>query len=334
MILLISTIAIQLVYAEYSGTYRIFTGLIFLSVLLFLVYFNINVLVPRFLFRNKLLKYTLCLSGCILFMLVVLIILQACNPSKTVDITETPVPLFTWLNLFTNIIVVGLLMSGFSAGLFFQHWLRFTQQISELETATMQSELESLKNQISPHFLFNMLNNANVLTKENPEEAARIIFKLNDLLKYQFNELDQGQVLLENEMHFLSDFLNLEKIRRDCFEFSVQKEGDTNLIMVPPFLFIPFVENAVKHNNDNKNLSYVHLLFKITDEYIYFECTNSKPARLKNNFGKEYGGLGLTNIQRRLDLLYGNDYSLKITDEENKFHIKLVLNKIVRHVRL
>ena len=91
----------------------------------------------------------------------------------------------------------------------FMHWLRYNLRIDELESMTLQSELKFLKNQINPHFHFNMLNNANVLIKRNPEEASKVLFKLEDLLRYQINDSSRERVSLASDIRFLNDYLNL-----------------------------------------------------------------------------------------------------------------------------
>jgi LytS/YehU family sensor histidine kinase len=171
-----------------------------------------------------------------------------------------------------------------------------------------------------------MLNNANELSKDKPNEAAQIIFRLNDLLKYQLNDSVKDKIKLSDDIQFLTDLLNLEEIRRDNFEFTVSTEGDINAIAVPPLLFTPFVENALKHGNDKK--SYIHLDFKIENEWMNFTCINSKPTIIKKNEYK-IGGLGLSNIKRRLELLYGQSHSLKIIENETTYTVKLYLKIIV-----
>ena len=120
-----------------------------------------------------------------------------------------------------------------------------TQLINELERSKTLTELEQLKNQINPHFLFNMLNNANVLTKKDPEKASQVLMKLSDLLRYQLYDSSRDKVLLTSDIHFLEDFLNLEKVRRDNFDYMISKEGNLSGVFIPPLLFISFVENAV-----------------------------------------------------------------------------------------
>ncbi|GHU62578.1 hypothetical protein FACS1894123_03770 [Bacteroidia bacterium] len=110
------------------------------------------------------------------------------------------------------------------------------------------------------------------------------------------------------------DCLNLEKLRRDNFEFSITADDSVEEILLPPLLFIPFVENAVKHNNDNRNLSFVRLRFARENDNLCFGCVNSKPLRPMRK--DEVGGLGLPNVRRRFDLLYGNRYRLEKTFED------------------
>jgi LytS/YehU family sensor histidine kinase len=203
----------------------------------------------------------------------------------------------------------------------FQHWVRNERHIAELEAARLRSELEQLQNQVNPHFLFNMLNNIIVLTRENPAEAADVLRKLSGMLKYQFRSFTKQVIRLGDDIRFLTDYLKLEKLRRDNFEFSITADAGVEGILLPPLLFIPFVENAVKHNNDNRNLSFIRLRFIRQDGNLCFTCINSKPLRpLRKD---EAGGLGLPNVRRRLDLLYGNRHHLEITENETTYTVQL-----------
>ena len=182
-------------------------------------------------------------------------------------------------------------------------------------------ELDLLQSKINPHFLFNMLNNANVLIKRNPEEASKVLFKLEDLLRYQINDSSRERVSLASDICFLNDYLNLEKIRRDNFQFTLRQEGEVDSIWIQPLLFIPFVENAVKHSFDSEHSSYVHVFFKVDAHRLDFRCENSKPVVAVRQ-GK-VGGIGLANIQRRLGLLYPEHYKLEQREDENLYSVIL-----------
>mgnify|MGYP000763607189 CR=1 FL=1 len=168
-----------------------------------------------------------------------------------------------------------------------------------------------------------MLNNANVLIRKNPAEASKVLFKLEDLLRYQMNDNFREHVPLRSDIHFLNDYLNLEKIRRDNFQFTLRQEGEVDSIWIQPLLFIPFVENAVKHSFDSEHSSYVHVFFKVEAHRLEFRCENSKPAVAVQQ-GK-VGGIGLANIQRRLGLLYPDRYELEQIENENRYMVTLCI---------
>ena len=321
LLVIVTVMAVQQSIEDYLYGNTVYAISLFL-ILIGIVYINIYVLAPRFLFKNKFLLYIGLALGVTIFLLLMLIILQLFVRNNKLDVYQDIPPFLPFLNLASSMISMGLFIAGSSTLLLLQKWVLHEHQIKSLEKVTIQSELDQLKNQINPHFLFNMLNNANELTKENPDKAADILFKLNDLLKYQINDRVKEHVLLSEEIQFLSDLLNLEKIRRDNFEFIVSIKGDINGISIPPFLFITFVENALKHGNDKK--SYIHLYFNASDYKLDFTCINSKPT---HNPGKDMlsGGIGLINVKRRLELLYGQHYVLDIKESEITYNVQLQL---------
>lgn len=288
-------------------------SVIFLQIIL-LAYSNMYFFVPQFLFRKKYLSYGLSvLSGMILAFL----------SHQLASFYFKPYLLpyqDDYINFFTFSFMVLVLIIASASVKLFQQWIMNAKHISELERANAQTELEQLKNQINPHFLFNMLNNANVLTKKDPEKASQVLVSLSDLLRYQLYDSARENVLLTSDIRFLEDFLNLEKIRRDNFSFLISKEGNLSNIQIPPLLFISFVENAVKHNNDSSRSSYVNIFFEVRDDTLNFQCINSKPL-LKAV--AHSGGLGLANVKRRLELLFPSNHTLKIVDDEESFIVCL-----------
>ncbi|TWI18812.1 sensor histidine kinase [Sphingobacterium siyangense] len=210
----------------------------------------------------------------------------------------------------------------------FQKWVKDNEQIAELQKLTLNMELNELKNQISPHFLFNMLNNVKALIRANPEAATTVIMKLSEFLRYQLYENNEEKTPLSAEINFLSNFINLEKIRRDNLIVTLENNIDQHTlhtILIPPNLFTVFVENAVKHSVDiSGKEAFINIEFKFEDKKLYFVCTNSKS---ENYFvpNEKYSGLGLANIKRRLELLYNNNYNLEITSTENKYIVSLTL---------
>ena len=284
------------------------------------IYMNLYILVPCFLLKNRLGHYVL---AAVLTNLVVIVFLSVTQGLlfEVILPGKDPGRFATFINTFSGILTIGFVTAGSAAISLFTHWLRYNLRIDELESTTLQSELTFLKNQINPHFLFNMLNNANVLIKRNPEEASKVLFKLEDLLRYQINDSSRERVSLASDIRFLNDYLNLEKIRRDNFQFTLRQEGEVDSIWIQPLLFIPFVENAVKHSFDSEHSSYVHVFFKVDAHRLDFRCENSKPAVAVQQ-GK-VGGIGLANIQRRLGLLYPEHYKLEQREDENLYSVIL-----------
>lgn len=285
------------------------------------IYANIYFLVPWFLLKNRWGYYAL---AAIVTNIVVIIFLSVTQGLlfEVILPGKNPGSFATFINTFSGILTICFVTAGSTAISLFTYWLRYNLRIDELESTTLESELKFLKNQINPHFLFNMLNNANVLIKRNPKEASEVLFKLEDLLRYQINDSSRERVSLASDIRFLNDYLNLEKIRRDNFQFTLEQEGDVGAIWIQPLLFIPFVENAVKHSFDSENPSFVHLSFQVNDKELNFRCENSKPAAVIKS---KVGGIGLVNIRRRLGLLYPERYKLEQSEDDNQYSVKLSL---------
>lgn len=289
-----------------------------------IIYVNAYVLAPRFLLKGRLLLYLTTVTTLILVSIATLGMLQTLFEDTRFE-SLPPTHTEIVLNILSSTISCGLLAAGSSAMVLFKHWINNNQRVNELEAATLQSELKFLKSQINPHFLFNMLNNVYVLIRKGRDEAAEVLFKLEDLLRYQLNDSSQEKIQLSSDIRFMNDFLNLEKIRRDNFNFIISKEGDINSVWLPPLLFIPFVENAVKHNTDSENASFVRLFFKVSDNVLQFSCENSIPAPEEQENNSRVGGLGLKNIRRRLELLFPGRHRLEVIENKQSYTVNLQL---------
>jgi hypothetical protein len=279
----------------------------------FLLYTNMYLLVPYFLFKNKHVQF---IAAIALFITIAypLVFFNY----KSDGFSTTP-----YWGVAKYVFISLVWVAASSAIKLFQRWLIDSQRISELEHLTKSAELEQLKNQINPHFLFNMLNNVNVLTQKDPEKASQVLDKLSDFLRYQLYDSARPRVLLTSEIRFIHDLLNMEKIRRDNFEFSISEAGQLTGIQVAPLLFMTFVENAVKHSLDADNGSWVHISFGIHEDELRFKCVNSKPLLTATLPGP--GGLGLTNVKRRLSLLYPDRHVLKAEDSAQTYSLSLTL---------
>jgi sensor histidine kinase YesM len=286
-----------------------------------LFYVNMYYLIPRFIFRERYFAYGLWIVGLLVITMAIVFIARYYLQHFGSDVIQSPSNVSKAVGISVSFCTT---IAAIVAVKLFQRSIVMSQRLNALETATMHSELEQLKNQINPHFLFNTLNNVNVLTQTDPTKASQILIRLSDLLHYQLYDSTMSRVLLTADIRFIEDFLNLEKIRRDVFDFDINLKGDLSGVLVPPLLFITFVENAVKHNLDAVNPSYVYISFELKENVLCFNCLNSKPVTSPSLNKK--GGLGLANVKRRMELLFPNRHHLYIDDKKDQFNVELKLN--------
>jgi len=286
--------------------------------MLSMLYLLILVLIPYLLFRSKVFLFSLSFFAVLsLIYFVVWFLdfyyLRPVNPGRMVHIELS-------LLSFIQIGAVSTVLMGSVVGLkVFQKWIKDVQHMNELHQTSLKTELEQLKSQVNPHFLFNTLNNLFVLTKTDPEKASQVILGLSDLLRYQLYDSAKEKILLSKDIDFIHNLLALEKIRKNDFEYNIKTEGKVEGVGLPPFLFIPFVENAIKHGSSTVGHSYLTIDFRITDGQLHFSSVNSKPPVKSNSIG----GLGLKNITRRLELLFPGKYILETDDKADKYIVKL-----------
>lgn len=290
----------------------------FLAVLI--IYINLLVLIPRMLLRNRYLMYAFCfLSMGFLYYLG-----EYFHGNYAYKGLEQfiDIPGFNVKDIIDNTLL-PLIFLGATAGYkVFKKWIKDTQRLNDLEKAQLQEELNNLKNQVNPHFLFNTLNNLNTLVQTDQHKASQVILGLSDVLRYQIYDSSKEKILLSKDLAMLEQFLMLEKIRRDNFKFEIITEGEPTGILIPPLLFINFIDNAIKHGADTREPSFCKLKFTMLPGKLIFDCCNSKPSIITK---KESGGFGLNNIKRRLELLYGKSFLLVFNDEPNLYSTKLTI---------
>lgn len=291
-----------------------------LTVMLGLTAFNMYLLIPRFLFRRRYKGYFLWAGGGILFSFLIFAAARYWLPSLRLVPPEQRRVSLTG-DFLAYVVVFSMLCAATAGFKLFQRWVKDSYRLTQLENIRIHTELDLLKSNVSPHFLFNMLNGSEVLIHTEPEKASQMLIKLSDLLRYQLYDSGREQVLLGADIRFLHDFLALEKIRRDYFEFTIDERGTERPVMVPPLLFIPFVENAIKHNINSEDGAYVHIGFTLAANELIFTCVNPKPSRPV----AAIGGLGLPNVRRRLQLLFPERHKLLIADKPDIYQITLTL---------
>ena len=193
-------------------------------------------------------------------------------------------------------------------------------QLQEVKQRNAETELQWLKNQLNPHFLFNTLNNISSLVYINADLAQDSITKLSELLRYALYESSKAEVPLSDEIEFMENFICLMELR--CSD-KVKVETHFDLshpdIKIAPMLFISILENAFKHGVSHHEPSFIKAQLKVEEGCIVFTCDNSNfPKERKDQSGK---GVGLDNMRRRLDLLYADRYEYVHTLENEVYHV-------------
>jgi len=305
---------------QYAADTFIYLKLGGLLVILGLTVLNMYVLIPRFLFSGLYKTYFFWVIGGIVLSFLIFVQIRAWLPSLRIS-NHPPKTFDNTGDFLAYVVLLCMLCAATACIKLFQRWVKDSYRLTQLENIRIHTELDLLKSNVSPHFLFNMLNGSEVLIHTEPEKASQMLIKLSDLLRYQLYDSSQEQVLLSADIRFLEHFLSLEKIRRDYFEFRVDEQGTDAPLMVPPLLFIPFVENAIKHNIHSEEGAFVEVSFEIRSEELIFNCTNPKPSQAL----AEPGGLGLPNVRRRLQLLYPDQHKLLISDEPAVYRVTLTL---------
>lgn len=223
-------------------------------------------------------------------------------------------------NFFLMLIVLG-----FSSGMAIIQRLRQNESTQkEIEKARVDSELAFLKNQISPHFFFNALNNIYGLIAIDSDKAQQSVEKLSGLMRYLIYDSNIETIELQKEFDFTLKYIELmqqrlsPKIKLDINIASPVPQGQ-----IPPLLFIPFIENAFKHGISYREESFISLLLKTENNTVVFECKNSIPTF--NERKDKKGGVGIINIMKRLELLYGNTAALSINSEDKIYRVQLIV---------
>lgn len=287
------------------------------------VYYNTLVLIPRFLARKKYVYYGLSVLGLVAVWSPLAFYLD--NLLDVVFFGHATSELSK--NAFPKgyIIILLVLIASTFINLSYR-WFFQLNKIVQLKNEQLNTELMLLKNQINPHFFFNTLHNLYSLALTKSEEAPQVILTLSDMMRYAIYDCKEKQVLLAQEIDYLRNYMSLQKIRlheRGTIDFHVELEDEQ--VTIAPLLLIVFLENAFKHGLETMTEgAYIKLGIKASAQLIHF--------RLENNYdleerGHTKGGVGLENVQRRLDLLYNTQYQLDMQDNQKVFAVDLFINK-------
>ena len=230
-------------------------------------------------------------------------------------------------------IIVLILMCGMNLGIKLYFRTRNDQKkLMALEKENLEQQLEYLRYQINPHFFMNTLNNIHALVDIDPEKAKDTILELSKMMRFVLYEGDKKGVPLSREFEFIRHYITLMKLRyTDKVRISVDLPQEVPDKQIPPLILITFIENAFKHGISYQRESFIDIHIAISDcqlavsPKLNFTCRNSKANGQQPTANSQQGGVGLTNVKQRLNLLYDNNYTLNIQDEADVYNVELTI---------
>jgi sensor histidine kinase YesM len=280
-------------------------------------YLNAFVLIPKLVYQKKFWLYSF-------FLVLILswVIFQGWSIYSAFGNPDFRLRQFFFFNFFIFIFF----LATSTAYQLIKDRMAMDKRVNERERENLKTELSLLRSQVSPHFMFNVLNNIVSLSRKQPDQVEPSHIKLSSLMRYMLYEADETKVPLEKEIEYLQSYIDLQKQRfgkkltvNTCFN---QVE---NQYLIEPMLLIPFVENAFKHGTGLITQPQIDIELKAKGKDLQFTVKN------KYNDGTEEikdktSGIGLTNVQRRLDLLYDRQHSLLISKKEDWFIVSLQIH--------
>lgn len=306
---------------------------IMLPTKLLVVYLTLYVLIPRFLLEKRYWQMALLLIALLGVAGIIqrTIVYYVVYPIQYQDIAFGYGPYWATDKLFKHIIQISFVLVVASAVKIQKYYYRFDQASKALEREKLEAELNFLKAQIHPHFLFNTLNNLYSLTLKKSDLAPEVVLRLSGMVNYMLYDTRSQRVALSKEVESLHHYIALEKLRYgSSLEILFDVTGLIDSAQVAPMLLLPFVENSFKHGvSDEIEDKWITIHLNVTQEYLTFKVENAtSPGRVPGKEKDYTGGIGLKNVQRRLELLYPNRHELKIVDESHSYLVvmKILLN--------
>jgi two-component system, LytTR family, sensor kinase len=294
-------------------------SLVGLSFAMLIFYLNWYVLIPKYLARNRLIMY---LAAVLLTLTTVALVRSPLDFYVFREFNPGMNTLYS-LERILNYVLAGLIVVFISSALKVTgNYIRNERRNKELENQKLTAELNFLKSQVNPHFLFNTLNNIYSLAYKQSPETPDAIMKLSLLMRYMLYESNDALVSLEKEVDHIRNFIDLQKLRlREHTSIQLNVEGELAGKQIAPMLLMTLVENAFKHGLVSRNEIGITLNLLVEDDWLLFSTVNNSSSHKK----REFGGIGLQNLQQRLNLLYPNQHELHLEEKADTFFASLKL---------
>jgi uncharacterized membrane protein len=292
------------------------------------VYISLYYLVPRFFLKGKRFAFIAALFGLIVAATLVMKTLNYYLVLKGVE-GYAPNYIKSISGLTGWLIFMGNIAFNVSFALMFffiNKWVIDDKKRKELEAANKEAELQLLKSQVQPHFLFNTLNNIYALSRKGSPDTTEMIYRLSGLLEYMLYDSNREWTLLSRELAYIQNYLEIEKIRYgNRLDVSFNTYGNTTGVSVPPLVLLPFVENSFKHGLSQQTEScWLRIEINYDNEWLSMKVENSK-AEIETGSLIHKGGIGILNVQKRLSILLDDNYELNHFDSKDSYLVTLKL---------
>ncbi|MBP7556913.1 MAG: histidine kinase [Chitinophagaceae bacterium] len=308
-------------------------SLIYLSVHIFLAYTLIYFVIPRFLMKQRywLAGLLIALSFLVAAAMSAVLSIFVINPMREWLMGDQYVgpPRTTWITFFLSLMAGlrgGITIGGMAAAIKLMKTLYLKEQRNlQLQKENVQAQLQLLKAQVHPHFLFNTLNNIYSHTQNTAPVAARMVSGLSAILRFILYESTHGKVPLSKELELLQNYINLENIRySNKLDLHIDLPENTGNLKIDPLLLLPLVENCFKHGASQMlEQPWISLQITLQDAEMNMKLINGKTAEAVQHH--QPSGIGIQNVRKRLELLYSGKHYFSITDDEDVFIVNLKL---------
>ncbi len=306
------------------------TNLIGFPIHITLAYFNIYFLMPKYVYTRRYIMYALLMIASLFVMLLVKFNLTYYLVSTNVMPEGSGITDSITFNYAMTTMIGELYVVAFATAIKVTvDWLRENSKLHDLEKRQLMTELKFLRSQVSPHFFFNTLNNIYSLTLEKSNKAPEVILKLSGMMRYLLYATRKRKQDLKSEIDCIQNYIDLERIRfNDALQIDVGISGDMENKVIAPMLLVPLIENCFKHGaSKNIGSMYISIDVDVTEDLLHFKVSNTIPKKdTASKLGTRSGGIGLSNVKKRLELGYDpEDYELSIFEKDNMFHVDLKL---------
>ncbi len=285
------------------------------------VYLTIYLLVPRFFTRKKYLLFTVTLLSVILATAWADVWLQGHYMKWFFNPDHHPRYLISFIGHSIDSLIISLV---FTLIVLIQYYYRREQKNKLLEKEKLETELNFLKAQVNPHFLFNALNSIYVLMEDDKQLAKSTLLKFSALLRYQLYDCSVELTTVEDEINFIRDYVDIEKIRNtNNLDVKLVLPAAVPYKLIAPLLLITFVENAFKHvSHFTGQTNSIRIEIVVSGNFLSLQVKNSYQEDISP---VPESGIGLKNVKRRLELLYPSQHNLRVTQANNFFNVNLIL---------